>query len=354
MQKQVNKISIVVPCLNEERTISKAITDIKLNINKYLKNINTEIIIADNGSTDKTLKILKKIKGIRVINVPVRGYGAALHYGISKALGKYVIFADADMSYPFSNLKYFSKVMDKDFDLVLGTRIGGKINKGAMPFLHRYIGTPVLTFLIRMIYRIKTTDCNSGMRMIKKSFYKSLNMRNSGMEWASELILKTALSKGKYFEVPISYRKDKRGKKPHLSTWSDGWRHLKAIILLKPNLLLISTFIMFFISLVFYSSNFAITFFLLDLCVVLTYSYLTLNLLGSIIERKENRLSFFLKQFKLVPITLFFAILVGGIIFIVPDNRLGTKLFLVSLLAITFMWIFLIETIKTHLVNKLS
>jgi len=131
-----------------------------------------EVIVADNGSTDGTLKILKAIKNIRVINVPVKGYGAALHWGIMRARGKYIIFADADLSYPFSNIEKFKSKIGGNPDLVLGSRFKGKIATGGMPFLHRYLGTPLLTFLIRLIYKIPTTDCNSGMRMVKKKFLR--------------------------------------------------------------------------------------------------------------------------------------------------------------------------------------
>lgn len=345
-------LSIVIPCLNEKRTIYRVIKDAQHNASRVLGS-KFEVVVADNGSTDGTLELLKGMSHIKIVRVPVRGYGAALHYGITASKYKYVLYADADMSYPFSNLEKFVSKINQKPDLVLGTRLRGKIEKGAMPFLHRYLGTPILTFLIRLLYKIPTTDCNSGMRMIKKSFYQKLKMKNSGMEWASELILKTSINKGKYYEVPILFKKDKRGKKPHLSTWSDGWRHLKAIVLLKPSVIKLFTVISLGLGIFFYNINFALVFFFLNISLVLTLSYLTLNLLSDIINHKENKLSYFLKQFKLVPITFFFTFLVGVIIIFTPDDRLGTKLFLVSILNITFMWIFLIETIKTHLVNKL-
>lgn len=348
-----NKISFVIPCLNEKATILRLLLDIEDNAKKSKLN-SYEIIVADNGSTDGTLEILSKYKNIRVVRVPVKGYGAALHYGIMKATGEYVIYADADLSYPFSNLNVFLNKISESPDLVLGSRIKGKISTDAMPFLHRYLGTPILSFLIRVLYRIPTSDCNSGMRMVKKSFYAKLRMKNSGMEWASELLLKTALKNGKYMEVPIIYQKDKRGRSPHLSTWPDGWRHLKAILLLKPSCLYPLLVLFPTVSVFFYKKNFGITFLLLDLTIVLALSLLTLELLKSIVEDKKSKISDFLKSFRLVPVTGIGSILIGCLILVVPNTFLGTKLFLISILGIVFMWIFLIETIKTHLINKLS
>jgi len=347
------KFTLLIPCLNERDTIKQAAEDAKENCEKYLSK-NYEIIVADNGSTDGTLNILKKIDGIKIINVPVKGYGAALHWGIMKAKGKYIIFADADLSYPFTNIKGFIFQEKFNPDLVLGSRIKGNLEKGAMPFLHRYLGTPILTFLIRLLYGIPTTDSNSGMRMVKKSFYKKLNMRCSGMEWASELLLKTALNNGKYIEVPILFKKDKRTKSPHLSTWPDGWRHLKSILLLKPSSLYILLIIFPVLALISYiNKSFGFTFLFMNLTVVLFLSLIVLNLLSAAINGKPTKLSTFLVKFRLVPITILFFLFVGLIILFIPDTHLGTKLFLVSILGIIFMWIFLVETIKTHLISRL-
>lgn len=329
-----------------------AIKDARFHAQKYFPE-NFEIIVSDNGSTDGSLKIIKKIKGIKIINVPVRGYGAALHWGIMKSKGKYVLFADADLSYPFSNLKKFKSKLAQEPDLLLGSRLKGNIQPGAMPSLHRYLGTPVLTFLIKLIYKIPTSDCNSGMRIVKRSFYKKLNMRNSGMEWASELLLKTAIKNGKYLEVPISFKKDQRGKSPHLSTWADGWRHLKSIVLLKTSSLHFLIVIFPLLAWFFYRKSFALGFLFLELTLILILSLLTMELLRAVIEKKQNKISDFLLQFKLVPITLIVTLGVSLFIIAIPDSRLGTKLFFVSSIGIILMWIFLIETIKTHLSNRL-
>jgi glycosyltransferase involved in cell wall biosynthesis len=345
-------VTILSPCLNENATIYRLIKDAKKNGRRCFRE-KYEIVIADNGSTDGSLDIIKREKGVRLVEVPVRGYGAALHWGIMNARGKYIIFADSDLSYPLFNISKFKQKMNENPDLVLGSRLKGRIAKGAMPFLHRYFGTPILTFLIRIIYRIPTTDCNSGMRMVKKDFYKRLNMRNSGMEWASELLIKTAIKKGKYLEVPVVFRKDQRNKQPNLSTWADGWRHLKSIFLLKPQSLLVFLALLMFAAVYFYDKSFALAFLFVDLTVVLFLGLLTVALLESIIDKKPNIISNFLSKFLLVPFILALSLFIGMLILIIPDSHLGTKLFLVSILGIVFMWVFLIETIKTHLINRL-
>ena len=346
------QLSIIIPCLNERVTIGRVINDVRVNADKLFKG-KYEIIVSDNGSTDGTLDLLKKMSDVRIINTPIKGYGAALHWGIMNAKGAYVLYADADGSYPFSNLKKFKNMIDKNADLILGSRMLGNISDGAMPFLHRYLGTPILTFLIRLLYKIPTSDCNSGMRMIKKSFYQSLNMRNSGMEWASEVLLKTALNDGKYLEVPITFKKDMRDRKPHLSTWSDGWRHLKSILLLKSETLYFTLVVFVLSALLSVNISFALVFLFINLSIVLFLSILTLELLGSIINKKDSSVSLFLQNFKLVPITILILLIVGIIIIMLPERHLGTKLLFTSLLGIIFMWIFLIETIKTHLINRL-
>jgi len=350
MAKRV--LTLLIPCLNEKTTIAEVIKDAGFFGRKYFKN-KFEIIVADNGSTDGTLEILTRIKEVRIVHVPVRGYGAALHWGILSSRTDYALFADADGSYPFSNLIRFKKLLSREPDLVLGSRLSGNIEPGAMPFLNRYVGTPILTRLINWIYRLPTTDCNSGMRLIKRDFYRTLNMRNSGMEWASELLLKTALKKGSYLEVPIEFKKDLRNRSPHLSRWADGWRHLKAIVLLKPSSLYFILALLLLFTIMAYPISFAAAFLFLSLSFILFLSLLTLHLLGSIIEDYSTPLSRFLTHFKLVPFTMLFALFVLITIWLIPESRLGTKLFLANLLGILFMWIFLIETIKTHLVNPL-
>jgi glycosyltransferase involved in cell wall biosynthesis len=346
------RLDIVIPCLNEEKTIKRSVLD-ALKYGK-LYDLKTKVIVADNGSTDSTLQILKEIPGVKILNVKVRGYGAALHFGILSSKADYVLFADADLSYPFSNLKKMSKLLESNPDMVLGSRLNGQIEQGAMPLLNRHLGTPVLTFLIRTFYGLPSSDCNSGQRIIKTSFYKTLNMRNSGMEWASELIIKTALHKGKYIETPINFKKDKRDRPPHLSRWSDGWRHLKSIILLKPILFVYSFFLFFVLSLLTKSNSYVLSV-MFSLCgVVALLSYSALRFLEYAIEKKHNYISTILGSNRLVSWVIMLIFSICGLIWLLPASRLGTKLLLVSINALLLIWVFLIETIKTHLINRLE
>ncbi len=345
-------LSIVIPCLNEKDTIKRAMLDAQKHAQKYFSN-DFEVIVADNGSTDGSQEIVKKHKSVILVNVPVQGYGAALHWGINKSKGKYVLFADADLSYPFSNLKKFRPLIEQNPDLLLGSRLKGNIQPGAMPFMHRYVGTPILTFLINLIYKIPTSDCNSGMRIVKKNFYKKLRMRNSGMEWASELLLKSALNNGKYMEIPIKFVKDKRKRPPHLSTWSDGWRHFKSIFLLKPSslhplLLLFPAF-----AYICYQFSFSLAVFFILLTLVLILVLLTLELMRSALDGGDSWVSKQLKNNAVVPQVAILSLVVALLVIVIPDTYLGTKLVLVSTVAIIYMWLFLIETIKTHLINRL-
>lgn len=348
------KLSVVIPCLNEEGTIIKVVDDARLYCQKYF-NETFEIIVADNGSTDGTIDILKGISDIKVVHVPIRGYGAALHWGIINACGEYVIFGDADMSYPFSNLERFKPfILEAKADMILGSRLRGSIEPHSMPFLNRHFGTPVLTFLIRMIYGIPTSDCNSGMRVIRRTFYDTLNMKNSGMEWASELLLKVAIKNGIYEEIPIEFKKDQRNRPPHLSRWSDGWRHLKTIFLLKPSSLwlFLATLPLMAIGFHFYSL-FAFTYLCLSLTFMLFLSLLALDLLTSAIEKKQTPISIFLSKFTIIQAAILISGTVIASLFVVPDEHMGTKLILASSLVIFFHWLFFIETIKTQLVNRL-
>ena len=221
-----------MPCLNEAETLAVCITK----ANSFLKknNIEGEIIIADNGSTDGSLNIAKAHYAT-VINVEQKGYGSALKSGIEAANGTYVIMGDADDSYDFENLMPFVNQLRNGTDLVMGNRFKGGIAKGAMPFLHKYLGNPVLSFIGRLFFKIEIRDFHCGLRGFSKAAYNRLQLKTSGMEFASEMVVKSKLNKLSITEVPTKLRKDGRTRAPHLKTWSDGWRHLRFLMLYAPN-----------------------------------------------------------------------------------------------------------------------
>lgn len=229
-------LSIIMPCLNEEQTLPSCISKAKSFIAHL--SVPAEIIIADNGSTDHSVAICREA-GIRCIHVDKRGYGSAIHQGILQATGSHVIFADADDSYDFREAGVFMDAFDKGFDIVIGNRYQGGIMKNAMPFLHRYIGTPVISAIGRRSFHVPLRDFNCGMRGVRKSVYEKLEMKSAGMEYATELIAKASYKKCSITEVPVKLYKDGRSGKPHLKTWSDGWKHLKLILLLSPKWLLL-------------------------------------------------------------------------------------------------------------------
>lgn len=235
MKKNNNEsieLTVLIPCLNEEETIERVINK-ALNCMKE-NSINGEVLIADNGSNDRSIEIAISA-GARVINVSTRGYGAALIEGTKQALGKYCIMGDADDSYDFSKLMPYLEKLREGYDLVMGNRFKGGIEKGAMPFLHKYLGTPVISFLGRLFYHNKIGDFNCGMRGYDTEKIKSLNLKTTGMEYASEMIVMASLNGLKIAEVPTTLSVDGRSRRPYLRTWSDGWRHLKFLLLHSPN-----------------------------------------------------------------------------------------------------------------------
>lgn len=226
------ELTVIMPCLNESETLAICINKAKdcMRINQ----IDGEVLIADNGSTDGSIEIAKNL-GARVIHVKEKGYGAALQGGIKDAKGKYCIMADADDSYDFNSLMPYINKLRAGYDLVMGNRFKGSIEKGAMPFLHKYLGTPVISFLGRLFYKNKIGDFNCGMRGFNTLKIRQLDLISPGMEFASEMIVKAALCKYKIAEVPTTLSVDGRSRKPHLNTWSDGWRHLKFLLIHSPN-----------------------------------------------------------------------------------------------------------------------
>lgn len=224
-------LSVVIPCLNEEETVE---TCIKKCLESFKKlGINGEVVVSDNGSTDGTTKLSENL-GARVEVCMEKGYGCALRYGFQKAKGRYVIMGDGDNSYDFRLIPgFYNKISEGDYDMVIGTRLKGYIHKGAMPFLHRYLGNPVLTFILNFFFRTRISDSQCGMRMFRNESLQKLNLQCTGMEFASELLVKAAWAKFKIAEIPIEFFKDGRSRKPYLRTWRDGWRHLKYLVLSK-------------------------------------------------------------------------------------------------------------------------
>jgi glycosyltransferase involved in cell wall biosynthesis len=221
-----------MPCLNEAETLAICIHKAQSFLDA--QQVNGEIIIADNGSTDGSITIAKSLDA-RVIQVEQKGYGSALKSGIAAADGTYIIMGDADDSYDFSNLMPYLSELRKGTDLVMGNRFKGGIEKGAMPFLHKYLGNPVLSFIGRLFFKINIGDFHCGLRGFSKSAYDAMDLKTSGMEFASEMVVKSKLNSLSISEVPTTLHKDGRTRAPHLKTWSDGWRHLRFLMLYAPN-----------------------------------------------------------------------------------------------------------------------
>ena len=234
-------LSIVIPCLNEEDTLGTCLK--KLQNVAEQENFCMEVIVADNGSRDGSIDIALEFDA-KVVNVSHKGYGAALIGGIESAKAPFVLMADADDSYDFSETPKFFKKLKEGYDLVQGCRLpkgGGKINAGAMPWSHRYIGNPLFTFLVRSWFGSPVNDVYCGMRAFRKSFYESLNMRCTGMEFATEMIIKSSNSRAKTVEVPISLHKDGRIQHPpHLRTLRDGWKTLCFFLICAPSKLFLT------------------------------------------------------------------------------------------------------------------
>ncbi|PWI31335.1 dolichol-P-glucose synthetase [Flavobacteriaceae bacterium LYZ1037] len=230
MEKKL-ELSIVMPCLNEAETL--AICIIKATRFLETNNVEGEIIIADNGSTDGSQDIAKNLNA-KVIPVKEKGYGSALRGGIEAASGAYIIMADADDSYNFEALSPFLKELRAGNDLVMGNRFKGGVAKGAMPFLHKYLGNPVLSFLGRLFYKIDIGDFHCGLRGFSREAYYKMDLKTTGMEFASEMIVKSKLNGLTITEVPTTLKPDGRTRDPHLNTWRDGWRHLRFLLLYSP------------------------------------------------------------------------------------------------------------------------
>ncbi len=225
------ELSIVLPCLNEAETVGTCIE--KAHRSLIENKIVGEIIVADNGSTDGSQAIAAH-SGARVISVDSKGYGSALLGGITYARGKYIIMGDADDSYDFTNLAPFIEKLRAGYELVIGNRFKGGIKAGAMPPLHKYLGNPVLTGIGRLLFRSPCGDFHCGLRGFRKDAIMQLNLRTTGMEFASEMVVKATLHDLKIAEVPTMLSPDGRTRPPHLRSWRDGWRHLRFLLLYSP------------------------------------------------------------------------------------------------------------------------
>jgi glycosyltransferase involved in cell wall biosynthesis len=220
-----------MPCLNEELTIARCIDEAKSGALSAGAEI--EIIIADNGSTDKS-KEIALAAGCIVVDVPIKGYGAALNAGIQSATNSFVVMGDSDLSYAFGDAPKFAKALAAGADIVIGNRFAGGIHTGAMPWHHKYIGNPVLSFLGRLFFSIPIKDFHCGLRAVRKEKYIEANPVTTGMEFATEMIARLANIGATFVEIPTQLRKDGRNRKPHLRSFPDGWRHLKMMLLFSP------------------------------------------------------------------------------------------------------------------------
>lgn len=227
----MTELTILMPCLNEAETLETCIVKAM----DYLKRagVDGEVLIADNGSTDGSQDIAKRL-GARVVDVPIKGYGAALGAGIADAKGRYIIMGDSDDSYDFSNLGPFVDELRKGADLVMGNRFKGGIEKDAMPPLHRYLGNPVLSTVGRVFYNTPVGDFHCGLRGFNRASILGLHLNTPGMEFASEMVIRATLFGLDIREVPTTLKPDGRSRPPHLRSWRDGWLHLKLLLTFAP------------------------------------------------------------------------------------------------------------------------
>jgi glycosyltransferase involved in cell wall biosynthesis len=228
------EISVVMPCLNEAKTVGACVDKAILALQAL--GVQGEVVIADNGSNDGSQQIASD-HGARVIDVPRRGYGHALRAGIQAAQGRYIIMGDSDDSYDFSKLGPFLDGLRGGYDLVMGNRFQGGILPGAMPWLHRYVGNPILTGILNLFFRSPIGDAHCGLRAFPKASCAQLGLATPGMEFASEMVLKASISRQRITEVPIVLHPDGRDRPPHLRSFQDGWRHLRFMLMCTPTFL---------------------------------------------------------------------------------------------------------------------
>jgi glycosyltransferase involved in cell wall biosynthesis len=225
------ELSIVLPCLNEERTVGACVAQAKLFLTS--QKVNGEVIVADNGSIDRSIEVAKS-QGAIVVCVQEKGYGNALKGGFGAAKGKFIIMADADQSYDLLNLMPFLEKLREGYDLVMGNRFKGEIKKGAMPWHHKYIGNPILSFLGQLFFKTPARDFHCGLRAFTKEAIEQMNLQTTGMELASEIVIKASILRMRVCEMPTTLSPDGRGRPPHLRSFRDGWRHLRFLLIYSP------------------------------------------------------------------------------------------------------------------------
>jgi len=225
------ELTILMPCLNEAETVGACVAEARDWMTSA--RIAGEVVVADNGSSDGSRELACGA-GARLVKIAKRGYGAALQGGIAEARGRYIIMGDADASYDFAHLDPFVERLRAGDDLVMGNRFAGGIEPGAMPWLHRYVGNPLLSFAGRLMFQIPIRDFHCGLRGMRTDSVRVLGLRSRGMEFASEMVVRAALARQTISEVPTTLRPDGRTRAPHLRTWSDGWRHLRFLLLYSP------------------------------------------------------------------------------------------------------------------------
>ncbi|HQJ49687.1 MAG TPA: glycosyltransferase family 2 protein [Verrucomicrobiota bacterium] len=223
-----------MPCLNEAETLAACIQKARLGLERA--GVRGEILVADNGSTDGSVALAEKL-GARVVHVKEKGYGSALRGGIEAARGKWIIMGDADDSYDFSRIEGFVQKFREQYDLVMGCRLpsgGGTIQPGAMPWKNRWLGNPVLSLIGRVFFKCPARDFHCGLRGFTREAYQKMELKTTGMEFASEMVIKATLKSLRIAEVPITLHPDGRSRPPHLKPWRDGWRHLRFMLIYSP------------------------------------------------------------------------------------------------------------------------
>jgi glycosyltransferase involved in cell wall biosynthesis len=331
LEKEIPYISVIIPCLNEEKAIAFCIESIIKTVDRY--NLKAEIIVVDNGSTDSSVQIVQKlihdskadIPKIVLIQEIIKGYGSAYQSGLRNACGKYIFMADADATYDFADIPKFIKKLEEGNDLVVGNRFSGMMESNSMTFLHKWIGNPILSSLVRIFFKIKIHDIHCGARAMSKEAYNKLTLYTLGMEFASEMIIKAAKAKLKIVEIPIKYKM--RIGESKLETFSDGWRHLRFILLYSPIVIfLIPGLLLFLYGLismaVLYIGNFSFfgitlyfhPMFLSSLCMILGYELIFFTAFSKVYAWTHlgDVDTFLEKLFKIVSLEK--ALIVGGIL----------------------------------------